>query len=103
MASAPTNLKSNKACSFLCTVSHGGSFYDFSIRRNGAGFPTNVNSALVISMSCASYKLARAALTNGLASTYLASVAVVTPDVSTLLFGGDMVSAQIQHNAVIDI
>jgi len=95
--------QSNNACSFLCNVSHGGSFYDFAIRRNGAGFPTNVDSAIILSMSCSSYLLGKAALTNGIASTYLGSSAVVTPDVWTIFSGNPMVSATVQKNATLKI
>lgn len=94
--------QSNDACAFLCNCSHGGSTYDFALRRNGAGFPTNVHSAIVISMSCASYNLGAAAVTNGLSATYLGSCAVVTPDVLTIPFG-DMVSATVQRQAALSI
>ncbi|NCC50120.1 MAG: hypothetical protein EOM20_02780 [Spartobacteria bacterium] len=95
--------QSNNACAFLCNVSHGGSYYDFAIRRNGAGFPGNVNSAIILSMSCSSYDLGKAALTNGIAATYLGSSAVVTPDVETILTGQPMVSATVQKNATLKI
>ncbi|MBP7828448.1 MAG: hypothetical protein KA248_00880 [Kiritimatiellae bacterium] len=91
--------QSNDACAFLCNVSHGGSTYDFALRRNGAGFPTNVHAAIVLSMSCASYDLGAAALTAGVAAVYLGSTAVVTPDVATLLSGQKMVSAEVQQSA----
>jgi hypothetical protein len=54
-------------------------------------------------MSCSSYLLGKAAVTNGVASAYLGSTAVVTPDVTTILFGGKMVSAQVQESASLKI
>jgi hypothetical protein len=95
--------ETNDACSFLCNVSHGSSYYDFALRRNGAGFPTNSHSAVVISMSCSSYRLGKAAVTAGVASAYLGSSAVVTPDVLTIFYGGQMVSATVQEEASIKI
>ena len=95
--------QSNDACAFLCNVSHGGSTYDFALRRNGAGFPTNVHAAIVLSMSCASYDLGAAAFTAGVAAAYLGSTAVVTPDVLTLLSAPRMVSADVQQRAAIQL
>ncbi|MBU1910213.1 MAG: hypothetical protein KJ726_09200 [Verrucomicrobia bacterium] len=95
--------ESNDACAFLCNVSHGGSFYDFALRRNGLGFPTNVHAAIVLSLSCASYTLGAAALTAGVAAAYLGSTAVVTPDVLTLLSASQMVSAEVQQRATLKI
>lgn len=94
--------ETNDNCSFLCNVSHGGSDYDFSLRRNGKGLPEGVRSAIAISMSCASYPLGRTAFTNGLAVAYLGSVAVVTPDAQNVLLGG-MVSGEVQEMGAIRI
>lgn len=95
--------QASNQCSFLCNVSHGSANYDFALRRNGAGFPTNVDSAIVMSMSCASYPLGSAAVTSGLAAAYLGSVAVVSPDVTTILGGAEMVSARVQKMATLRI
>jgi hypothetical protein len=93
-------VESNGACSFLCNVSHGGSLFDFALTRNAPGLPSNNAPAIVLSMSCASYNLGRAALTNGFAAGYLGSTATVMPDVPTALFGGtNMVSARVQQLA----
>lgn len=91
--------ETNDACSFLCNVSHGSVNYDFALRRNGAGLPDDVRAAVVISMSCASYPLGCAAVTNGVAVVYLGSVALVTPDAISLLVppGGEMASARAQR------
>jgi len=94
--------ETNDECAFLCTVSHGGSDYDFSLRRNGEGLPQGVKSAIAVSMSCASYPLGRTAYTNGLVVAYLGSVAVVTPDAENLLAGG-MVSGEVQEMGAISI
>lgn len=94
--------ETNDNCSFLCNVSHGGSNSDFSLRRNGKGLPQGVQSAIVISMSCASYPLGRTAFTNGLAVAYLGSVALVTPDAENVLAGG-MVSGEVQQMGAIRI
>ena len=98
--------QTNDACAFLCNVSHGGATCDFALRRNGAGFPSNVSPAVVLSMSCASWPLGVAAWTSGVAVAYLGSVATVTPDVESLSIGGlppgilgTMVSAEVQDMA----
>ncbi|MBC8453845.1 hypothetical protein H8D64_02200, partial [PVC group bacterium] len=57
--------ETNDSYSFLCNVSHGGSWYDFSLRRNGAGLPQDVKPAIYLSMSCACYDLGWAAITGG--------------------------------------
>lgn len=93
-------INSNLPLSFLCTVSHGGSTSDFGLNRSGSGFPTNRPSLLMLSMSCASYSLGSAAVTGLLASTYLGSIAVVTPDVPAILAGANMVSGDTQQLAV---
>ena len=78
--------------------------YDFALRSNGQGFPTNVRPAVGMSMSCASYPLASAACTSGLTVAFLASAATVTPDVENLLmWGGRMVSGEVQKRAAIGL
>jgi len=96
--------ENNDNFSFLCNCSHGGSNYDFALRRNGAGLPSGVHPGVVISMSCASFLLGRSAFLEGLAVSYLGSTATVTPDVENIvLWGGKMVSGEVQKMAVMDI
>jgi len=103
--------ETNDACAFLCNVSHGGENYDFSLRRNGDGFPTNVAPAVVLSMSCASYPLGVSAWESGIAVAYVGSVANVTPDSESLEIilswppevSGMMVSAEVQEIATLRV
>jgi len=79
--------ESNDACSVLCNVSHGSATADFALTSVGAGLPTNVHSATVISLSCASYPLGTAAYLAGLAAAYFGSTANVTPDIPSFVSG----------------
>jgi hypothetical protein len=89
-------LNSNDNYSFIGTVSHGSSKNDFALTRTGLGLPTNRHPFVVMSISCSSYLLGKAALSNGIAVAWLGSVAVVTPDATTLASGSNMVSGDMQ-------
>ncbi len=90
-------------CSFLCNVSHGSAQYDFALTQTGSGFPRRVRSAVIISMSCATFELGAAALSNGVATAYLGSSEIVTPDVMTLLSGSEMISGLVQKRAALQL
>ena len=78
----------NNDFAFLCNVSHGGPRADFALTTRRAGLPRNVDPAIVISMSCASYPLGVSAFTSGVAVAYFGSTAVVTPDIPSLVSAG---------------